>query len=136
MGSTSPQCKKFLMLTLTAFLVSLGLAMMILSCGLSKNYYIMFSLLPLVVAPIPCSVLAGDQRNIMDSTDNSGWKALAEFLGGIMISSAFGIIGVLFHSGKIHSRSFALGISSDIILLIAGVVYSQLDNSNEGYMII
>eukprot|EP00475_Leptophrys_vorax_P008209 TRINITY_DN1528_c0_g1_i1.p1 TRINITY_DN1528_c0_g1~~TRINITY_DN1528_c0_g1_i1.p1 ORF type:complete len:112 (+),score=17.93 TRINITY_DN1528_c0_g1_i1:243-578(+) len=107
---------------------------MILSCMLSKDFWNLFSFLPLMFAPIPFIFFGtGQEASSLMTVDNTGWKAFAEFLSGFFLASAWAVIGVTYHWGKTHKSSFILGIFSNLFLALGGSIFLYFEQDDDGY---
>lgn len=99
----------------------LALSLLLLGCGINKNWWLCLQLLPYVFIPIPIAFcgIADDDAGYSDDMDL--FRAFGWFMTGLTLTTLFGIPLVMLHVGTIPLGVFMWGLASTVCGIFAWI---------------
>ena len=99
---------------------ALSLSLLLLGCGLNKNWWLCLQLLPYVFMPIPIAFCGIADDNVYDD-DMGLLHAFGWFMTGLTLTTLFGIPLVMLHVGTISVGTFMWGLASTVLGIFAWI---------------
>ena len=98
-----------------------SLSLLLVGCGVNKNWWLCLQFLPFVFIPIPIAFCGIVDDDIGYSDGPDLFRAFGWFMTGITLITLFGIPLVMLHVGTISLGLFMWGLASTICGIFAWI---------------